>query len=243
MKSVLERNIKGKKIGMPKEYFIDGMDIEVKQKILDAAKKLENLGAIIEEVSLPHTKYALSVYYVLVPSEISSNMARFDGIRYGENRGFEKDLEEFYLDNRNLFEDEVKRRIVIGTYTLAKGYSDKYYSRAMKVRSLIKRDFDEVYKQVDALITPISPTPAWDLGQKTDNPLEMYLADIFTVSANCAGIPGISLPCGFKYSEKKFGVDKDGNDCNALPIGLQILGPEMSEDLICNIAYQYEQNK
>ena len=243
VRKVLDKSIKGKKIGLPKEYFIDGMDSDVKQKVMESAKKLESLGAVIEEVSLPHTKYALAVYYVLVPSEISSNMARYDGIRYGENLGFDKELEDFYLDNRNLFEDEVKRRIVIGTYTLAKGYSDKYYNTAMKVRSLIKKDFDEVYKKVDALITPISPTCAWDLGQKIYDPLEMYLADIFTVSANCAGIPGISIPCGFKSSMSKFGVDKDGIDCMELPIGLQILGPELSEDLICNIAYQYEQNK
>lgn len=243
IRRVLDQSIKGKVIGIPKEYFIDGMDVDVKQKVQDSIKKLESLGAKIEEISLPYTKYALPVYYVLVPSEISSNMARFDGIRYGENSGFEKELEDFYLDNRAMLEDEVKRRIMIGTYALTKGYADKYYHTAMKVRSLIKKDFENAFKNVDAIVTPISPSCAWDIGQKVDDPLEMYLADIFTVSANCAGIPGISLPCGSKKSEKAFGLDKDGKECFELPVAMQILGPELSEDLLCNIAYQFEQNK
>lgn len=238
----LQQDIKGTKIGLPKEYFIDGMDDDVSIAVKNAAKKFESMGAIIEEISLPHTKYALPVYYVLVPSEISSNMGRFDGIRYGESSSYDQSLENFYLENRELLEEEVKRRIMIGTFTLTKGYADAYYKTAMRVRSLIIQDFNEAYKKVDVILTPISPTVAWDIGEKVDDPLQMYLADIFTVSANCAGIPGLSIPCGFKMSkdEKGFGVDKDGKVCDKLPIGMQILGPKWSEDLICRVGWNFE---
>jgi aspartyl-tRNA(Asn)/glutamyl-tRNA(Gln) amidotransferase subunit A len=242
IKKLLNKDIKGIKIGLPKEYFLDGGDEDIKKSILDASEKLKQLGAIIKEVSLPHTKYALPVYYILVPSEISSNMGRYDGIRYGTNKGYEKELDEFYLENRDVLEPEVKRRIMIGTYTLTKGYAEKYYNTAMKVRTLIKRDFTECFNEVDLILTPSSPTVAWDIGQKNNDPLEMYLADIFTVSANCAGIPGISVPCGFKNFEAPIGTDKDGENCTKLPISMQLLGPELSEELICNVANIFEKN-
>ncbi|QQG43400.1 MAG: Asp-tRNA(Asn)/Glu-tRNA(Gln) amidotransferase subunit GatA [Candidatus Daviesbacteria bacterium] len=204
--------IKRLKVGVPKEYFGEGLDPKVKQVIEDAIKKLEELGAEIVEVSLPHSEYALAAYYIIVPSEVSSNMARFDGIRYGFGR--EK------------IGPEVKRRIMLGTYTLSTGYYDEYYAKAAKVRTLIKGDFDKAFEKVDVIVGPVSPTTAWNLGEKVDDPLTMYLADIYTISANLAGIPGLSVPCGFS---------------EGLPVGLQILGKQFDEETILRVGYAYEQ--
>lgn len=200
------------KIGLPKEYFSQGLDKKVEEKIKEAIKKLERQGAEIIEVSLPHTSYALAVYYIIQPSEVSSNLARYDGLRYGFDRTF--------------FSDEAKRRIMLGTYALSAGYYEAYYLKAMKVRTLIKKDFDEVFKKVDLLLTPVSPTLPFKIGEKTTNPLEMYLSDIYTVTANLAGIPGLAIPAGL--------VD-------GLPVGFQLLGPQLNEELLFQVAYSYEQ--
>jgi len=208
----LQKDIKGLKIGIPKEYFQEGLDKDVKNKAQEAINEFEKMGVKIEEVSLPHTKYALAVYYIIQPAEVSSNLARYDGIRYGSGR--------------EMFADEAKRRIMLGTFTLSSGYWEAYYLKAMKVRALIKKDFDKVFEKVDALFTPVSPTLPFKIGEKTADPLKMYLSDIYTVTANLAGIPGISVPAGF---------------VNNLPLGLQILGPHFSEDLLFRLAYHYEQ--
>lgn len=200
------------KIGIPREYFQEGIDKKVKTVVEKAIKKLENLGAKIISVSLPHTKYALAVYYIIQPSEVSSNLARYDGIRFGSPR--------------DKFADEAKRRIMLGTFTLSAGYYEAYYLKAMQVRTLIKNDFEKAFAKVDVIVAPVSPTPPFRLGEKIDDPLKMYLSDIFTVTANLAGIPGLAIPAGF--------VDE-------LPIGIQILGPQFSEDLLFQVGYAYEQ--
>ncbi len=210
--SRLQAGVKGLKVGVPKEYFGEGLDPKVKKVIEEAIKKLEELGAEIVEVSLPHSEYALAAYYIIVPSEVSSNMARYDGIRYGKER--------------ESIGAEVKRRIMLGTYALSTGYYDEYYSKAAKVRTLVKQDFEKAFQKVDAIVGPVSPTTAWNLGEKVDDPLKMYLADIYTISANLAGIPGVSVPCGFS----------DG-----LPVGLQILGKQFDEETILRVGYAYEQ--
>ncbi len=208
----LKKGIRGLKIGVPKEYFIEGMDLKVKEKVREAVKVLEKLGAEILEISLPHAKYALAVYYIIQPSEVSSNLARYDGIRYGFPR--EK------------FADEARRRIMLGTYTLSAGYYEAYYLKAMQVRTLIKKDFDEAFKKVDVLVAPVSPSLPFKLGEKVADPLKMYLSDIFTVTANLAGIPGLAIPAGF---------------VNGLPVGIQILGPQFSEEILFQVGYAYEQ--
>ncbi|MBU1000489.1 Asp-tRNA(Asn)/Glu-tRNA(Gln) amidotransferase subunit GatA [Patescibacteria group bacterium] len=209
----LQTGIKGLKVGIPKEYFEKGLDPKVKSVIKEAIQKLEELGAEIIEISLPHSKYALAIYYIIVSSEISSNMARYDGIRYGLSR---QDLGQ-----------EVKRRIMLGTFALSSGYWDDYYAQAAKARTLIKQDFDKAFKQVDVIAGPVSPTTAWNLGEKIDDPLKMYLSDIYTISANLAGIPGLSVPCGFSEN---------------LPVGLQILGKQWDEETILRVGYAYEQS-
>ncbi|OGE29741.1 glutaminyl-tRNA synthase (glutamine-hydrolyzing) subunit A [Candidatus Daviesbacteria bacterium RIFCSPHIGHO2_01_FULL_40_11] len=209
---VLEAKIKGLKIGLPKEYFGAGLDKGVERVVKEAIKKLEELGAEIIEVSLPNSEYAVAAYYILVPSEISSNYARFDGIRYGGTR-----------DN---FGEEVKRRIMLGTYSLSSGYYDDYYAKAARVRTLVKQDFEKAFEKVDVIVGPVSPTTAWNLGDKVDNPLKMYLSDIYTISANLAGIPGLSVPCGFS---------------EGLPVGLQILGKQWDEETILRAGFVYEQ--
>ncbi|MDP3973708.1 MAG: Asp-tRNA(Asn)/Glu-tRNA(Gln) amidotransferase subunit GatA [Candidatus Daviesbacteria bacterium] len=208
----LQSGIRGLKIGVPSEYFEEGLDPKVKQVIQDAIKKLEELGAEIVEVSLPHSQYAVAVYYILMSSEVSSNLARFDGIRYGKGR--------------DQFGAEAKRRIMLGTYSLSSGYWDDYYAQAAKVRTLVKQDFEKAYQKVDVIIGPVSPTVAWDFGAKLDDPLAMYLSDIYTIPANLTGIPGISLPCGF--------VDD-------LPVGLHILGKFGDDMTVLQTAYAYEQ--
>ncbi len=211
-KTYSEKDIKGVKIGLPKKYFSKGLDKRVKERTEKAVKVLEKQGVKIEEISLPNTEYAIACYYIIQPAEVSSNLARYDGIRYGNNRTY--------------FGDEAKRRIILGTYVLSSGYYEAYYKRAMLIRTLIKRDFDKAFKKVDAIITPISPTLPWKLGERVDDPLKMYLSDIFTVTANLSGIPGLSVPIGF---------------IDGLPTGMQILGPQFSEKLLFKIGYAYEQ--
>lgn len=229
----LNRSLNGVRIGLPKEYMIDGIDPVVKAAVESAIKQLQSLGAEILEVSLPHTEYAVSVYYILATAEASANLARFDGVRYGHRADNVSDLFDHYARTRaEGFGAEVKRRIILGTYVLSSGYYDAYYLRAQKVRELIRRDFANAFEKVDALASPTSPGPAFKFGEKTADPLQMYLADIFTIAANLAGICGISVPCGFAEaaSGKK------------LPIGLQLLGRALDEARLFQIAHAYEQS-
>jgi aspartyl-tRNA(Asn)/glutamyl-tRNA(Gln) amidotransferase subunit A len=225
--AVIGRDIGGMKIGIPEEYFVEGMDKEVETAVKDAIKTLESLGAIPVPVSLPHTGYAVATYYIIATSEASSNLARYDGVKYGF-RAYGKDLMDMYVQTRAQgFGTEVKRRIILGTYSLSSGYYDAYYKKAQQVRTLIKRDFEEAFKTVDVIVTPTSPTAAFRIAEKTSDPLQMYLSDIFTISINLAGVPGISIPCGFTS--------------NNLPIGLQIIGRHFDEENILKVAYAYEQ--
>jgi len=228
----LGQEIKGLKIGIPKEYFIEGMDEDVEDSVHSAIKKLESIGAIPVEVSLPHTGYAVATYYILATSEASSNLARYDGVKYGfraVSQFGKEDLLEMYMNTRSHgFGTEVKRRIMLGTYALSAGYYDAYYKKGQQVRTLIKQDFDNVFKDVDVIVTPTSPSAAFKIGEKAADPLQMYLSDIFTISVNLAGMPAISIPCGFTR--------------NNLPIGLQIIGKHFDEESILKIAYAYEQS-
>jgi aspartyl-tRNA(Asn)/glutamyl-tRNA(Gln) amidotransferase subunit A len=226
----LSGDIKGLKLGLPREYMIGGLAPEVKQAIDAAVKQLEKLGAEIMEISLPHTDYAVATYYIIATAEASANLARFDGIRYGA-RVTGADPIELYSKTRGAgFGAEVKRRIILGTYVLSSGYYDAYYLRAQKVRTLIRNDFLKAFETVDAIITPTSPVPAFKVGEKSADPLQMYLTDIFTISCNLAGNCGISVPCGFTASQPK------------LPIGLQLLGKPFGEETILQIAHAYEQS-
>lgn len=227
--AALDGKIKGLKIGLPKEYFIGGLDKEVTDAVNAAVKQLEKLGAEIVEISLPHTDYAVAVYYIIATAEASANLARFDGIRYGL-RVDGSDPIELYSKTRGAgFGPEVKRRIILGTYVLSSGYYDAYYLRAQKVRTLIRQDFLKAFEKVDLVVTPTTPTPAFKAGEKSDDPMQMYLSDIFTISCNLAGIPGVSLPCGFSTSPK-------------LPIGLQLLGKPFGEEALLRAAHAYEQS-
>ena len=229
----LGRDLKGIRIGLPKEYMIEGVDPAVKTAVTASVKQLQALGAEIVEVSLPHTDYAVSVYYILATAEASANLARFDGVRYGHRADNIANLFDHYARTREEgFGAEVKRRIILGTYVLSSGYYDAYYLRAQKVRELIRRDFVKAFEKVDALASPTAPTPAFKLGEKTADPLQMYLADTFTIAANLAGICGISVPCGFASSESR----------KKLPIGLQLLGKALDEARIFQIAHAYEQS-
>src|SRR6059058_2600792 len=224
-------DLRGVRLGVPKEYLIEGIDPQVKTAIDTAVKQMNSLGAEIVEVSLPHTDYAVAVYYILATAEASANLARFDGVRYGYRAENPRDMLDLYGRTREQgFGPEVKRRIILGTYVLSSGYYDAYYLRAQKVRELIRQDFAEAFEKVDALISPTSPVPAFKLGERTADPLQMYLADIFTIAANLAGICGISVPCGF--------TEVDGH---RLPIGLQLLGKPLDEARILQIAHAYEQ--
>lgn len=224
----LEKGVSGLRIGLPKEFFIAGTQKEVNGAVLSAVKKLESLGAIIENISLPHAEYALAVYYVLVPCEISANMARYDGIHFGHRSSLGKTADEnITLSRSEAFEDELKRRIMIGTFALSAGYYEAFYKRASQVRALIIDDFRKVFEKVDLIISPTSPTTAFKLGERINDPLKMYLADVFTVAVSVAGIPAISLPCGF--------------DNNNLPIGLQIMANQFDEERMFAAAYAYEQ--
>jgi aspartyl-tRNA(Asn)/glutamyl-tRNA(Gln) amidotransferase subunit A len=223
----LEKPVRGLKIGVAEEYLGEGLDPEVRAAIANAVEKLSKLGCDIVDVSLPHTQYAISAYYIIATAEASSNLARFDGVRYGYRASDAKTLSEMYRRTRDQgFGAEVKRRIMLGTYALSAGYYDAYYLKAQKVRALLTRDFEQAFKKVDVIVTPTSPTTAFKLGEKVDDPLAMYLADIYTVTANIAGVPGISVPCG-ETKEK-------------LPIGLQILGKHFDEATILRVAAAYE---
>jgi aspartyl-tRNA(Asn)/glutamyl-tRNA(Gln) amidotransferase subunit A len=224
----LDKPVRGVKLGVAKEYFGEGLDDEVRQAVEAAIDKLKGLGCEIVPVSLPHTPYAIPTYYLIATAEASANLARFDGVRYGHRARGVKTLSEMYRRSRDGgFGAEVKRRIMLGTYALSAGYYDAYYLKAQKVRTLLTRDFDEAFRKVDAIVTPTSPTAAFRLGEKSNDPLAMYLADIYTVTADLAGIPGISVPCG-ETKEK-------------LPIGLQILGRHFDESTILRVAHAYEQ--
>jgi aspartyl-tRNA(Asn)/glutamyl-tRNA(Gln) amidotransferase subunit A len=224
-------DLKGLRIGIPKEYFVDGMEAGVRMAVDAAVKQIISLGAEPVEISLPHTEYAVAVYYIVATAEASANLARFDGVRYGRRSSESKDLLSLYQKTRaEGFGREVKRRIILGTYVLSSGYYDAYYLRAQKVRTLIRRDFDQAFTKVDAIVSPTSPETAFRLGEKTDDPLKMYLADIFTIATNLAGICGISLPCGFSQ--------RDGVE---LPVGLQLLGRPFGESRLLRIAHAYEQ--
>lgn len=223
----MEKPVKGLRIGVAKEYFGEGLDGEVRAVVEAGIQKLASLGCEIVEISLPHTKYAVPAYYIVATAEASSNLARFDGVRYGFRAASARSLSEMYRRSRDEgFGAEVKRRIMLGTYALSAGYYDAYYLKAQKVRTLLTRDFDEAFRKVDAIVSPTSPTAAFKLGEKTDDPLAMYLADIYTVTANLAGIPGISIPCG----ETK----------NKLPIGMQILGKHFDEATVLRVAGAFE---
>lgn len=208
----IKKGVKGLKIGIPKEYFIDGVDPKVKELTEKALKTLEKQGAQLVDVSLPHTKYAIAVYYIIMPSEVSSNLARYDGIRYGNTRA--------------AFGDEARRRIMLGTFALSAGYYDAYYNKAMQVRTLLRQDFEKAFEKVDVIITPVSPTKPFKIGEKTSDPLAMYLSDILTVTLNLTGNPGLSVPTGF---------------IEGLPTGMQIIGPHFSEDLLYQVGFSYEQ--
>ena len=230
--AALGEGLKGVRLGMPKEYFVGGIDPQVDAAIRAAIQHYEGLGAEIVEVSLPHTEHAVGVYYIIATAEASANLARFDGVRYGHRAENITNLLEHYGKTREEgFGPEVKRRIILGTYVLSSGYYDAYYLRAQKVRTLIRRDFTEAFGKVDAIVCPTSPEPAFKVGERSDDPLKMYLADIFTIAANLAGICGISIPCGFARIDGK-----------PLPIGLQILGKPFDESNLLKIANAYEQS-
>ncbi|MFQ3647159.1 MAG: Asp-tRNA(Asn)/Glu-tRNA(Gln) amidotransferase subunit GatA [Anaerolineae bacterium] len=223
----LQGGVKGLKIGLPREYFGDGLEPDVEKAVMEAVAFLQSLGAEVVDITLPHTKYGLATYYIIATSEASANLARFDGVRYGP-RVDKGDLIETYKATRSAgFGDEVKRRIMLGTYALSAGYYDAWYGKAQAVRTLIKRDYEQAFQEVDVLCAPITPTTAFKFGENTADPLAMYLADVMTITANLAGICGLSVPCGF---------DRQG-----LPIGLQILGPSLAEDRIMRVAHTYEQ--
>jgi len=226
----LGKDVKGLKIGLPKEYFGEGISEEVKTAILNVAKKYEEMGATVEECSLDVTEYALATYYIIACAEASSNLGRFDGIRYGYRSEKFNDLKEIYSKSRSEgFGEEVKRRIILGTYVLSSGYYDAYYKKAQKLRTLLKDGFKKLFEKYDVLLTPTSPTVAFDIGAKIDNPLEMYMADICTVSINLAGVPAMSVPCS---------LDKEG-----MPIGFQLIGNHFAEDTLLSTAYAFEQEE
>jgi len=225
----LNKPVRGLKLGIPREFFGEGLDPEVKLAIEAAIGNAHSLGCELIDVSLPNTRYAIADYYIIAPAEASSNLARYDGVRYGERVSAPKDLSDMYKRTRSDgFGAEVKRRIMIGTYALSSGYYEAYYGRAMKVRTLIKRDYDRAFEKVDALISPVSPTAAFRIGEKISDPLSMYLSDIYTVTANLAGIPALSLPCGFTSA--------------ALPVGLQVLANQFQEAVLLRFAEAYAQS-
>lgn len=224
----LKNDVKGLKIGIPKEFFGEGINEEVKKSLQEAIKKYEEMGAEIEEFSLDIANYALATYYIVACAEASSNLGRFDGIRYGYRTENYTNLKDIYKNSRSeAFGEEVKRRIILGTYVLSSGYYDAYYKKAQQVRTLVRKEFEKAFEKYDILLIPTSPTVAFEIGTRSSNPLEMYLADICTVSVNIAGLPGISIPCGV--------------DSKNMPIGMQLIGPRFGEETILNAAYTYEQ--
>jgi aspartyl-tRNA(Asn)/glutamyl-tRNA(Gln) amidotransferase subunit A len=228
LSSCFEKDLKGLRIGYPKEYLPEGMSKEVRENFFAAMKTLEKLGARVEEISLPHTEYAIATYYIVATAEASSNLARYDGVRYTSRAGDAKSLRDLYTKSRSEgFGAEVQRRILLGTFVLSSGYYDAYYRKAQQVRTLIRADFDKAFASVDAIATPTSPTPAFELGSKTTNPLDMYLSDIFTVSVSLAGLPGLNVPSGFVPS--------------GLPLGLQLVGNPSDEAMLFRLGHFYEQ--
>ena len=224
--AALEQGVRGLRLGLPREYFVEGMQPEVESGVRAAVRELERLGAIVEPVSLPHTEYAIATYYLIATAEASSNLARYDGIRYGLRVPADS-LGAMYEASRAAgFGTEVKRRIMLGTYALSAGYYDAYYLKAQQVRTLIRRDFEQVFQRCEALVTPVAPTTAFRLGEKIADPLTMYLSDIFTISVNLAGLPGLALPCGF--------------DASGLPIGLQVIGRPFDEETVLRVGAAYE---
>jgi len=222
----LGKDIKGLRVGVPKEYFIEGIEPDVRKAFDESMAVLENQGAIPVEISLPHSEYAVATYYIICTAEASSNLARYDGVKYGL-RESGKDVIEMYKKTRHEgFGKEVKRRIILGTYVLSSGYYDAYYRKAGQVRTLMRRDFDEAFTKCDLIVTPVSPTTAFKAGERTEDPLTMYLSDIFTIPVNLAGLPGLSLPCGF--------------DQKGLPIGLHIIGKPLDEAQMLQAAYVFE---
>jgi aspartyl-tRNA(Asn)/glutamyl-tRNA(Gln) amidotransferase subunit A len=225
----LVEGLEGITVGIPREYFIEGIDPDVERAVREAVKVLEDLGGRSVEVSLPHTEYGVAAYYIIAPAEASSNLARYDGVKYGHRNREGRSLMEMYRKTRlEGFGAEVKRRIMLGTYALSAGYYDAYYKKASQVRTLIREDFLQAFKQCQVLVTPVAPTAAFTLGEKVDDPLQMYLSDVFTLPASLAGIPGMSLPCGFNRQ--------------GLPIGLQILAPHFQEGLALQVGYNFESN-
>ena len=225
----LVRDVRGIRIGIPKEYFLGGLDADVEKAIQNSMRLFEQWGAVCLEISLPHTDYALAAYYIICTAEASSNLARYDGVRYGHRSGDYSGVLDMYRKTRTEgFGPEVKRRIMLGTYALSAGYYDAYYRKAAQIRTLVKHDFDNAFKEVDIILAPISPTPAFRLGEKTSDPLQMYLSDVFTIPINMAGLPGMSIPCGF---------DRQG-----LPIGLQLVGKHFDEETIIRAAYAFEKH-
>ncbi|MDD5679679.1 MAG: Asp-tRNA(Asn)/Glu-tRNA(Gln) amidotransferase subunit GatA [Candidatus Omnitrophica bacterium] len=225
----LNSDISGLRAGVPKEYFIEGLDKEVESAVRAAINIFKKLGVKIVDISLPHTKYAVSTYYIIAPAEASSNLARFDGVQYGARCADSKNIIDMYMDTRSAgFGDEAKRRLMLGTYVLSSGYYEAYYLKALKVRTKIKEDFDRAFGECDFILTPTSPTAAFKMGEKANDPLSMYLSDIYTIPANLAGIPAISIPCGFTQK--------------GLPIGLQILAKAFKEDTIFRAAHAFEKN-
>jgi len=224
----LTNDIRGLRIGVPKEYFVEGLDPEVKSIIKEAINKLESLGAVSRQVSLTHTEYAAPVYYIIAAAEASSNLARFDGVQYGYREKSENLIQMYKLTRARGFGDEAKRRILLGTFVLSHGYYDAYYLRAGKARALIKQDFERIFSDFDCIAAPVSPTPAFKIGERTQDPLKMYLSDIYTISVNLAGIPAISVPCGFTRK--------------GLPVGLQIMAKAFNEEMIFRVAHTFERN-
>ena len=224
----LSNDVKGLKVGIPKEYFAKGLDADVEKSVQEGIKTLESMGMQTVEVSLPHTQYAVATYYILACAEASANLSRYDGVKYGYRSEHSDNLMDMYTNTREEgFGEEVKRRILLGTFVLSSGYYDAYYLKGQKARTLIKQDFEEAYKKCDLMVSPIAPIPAFKLGEKLDDPLQMYLSDIFTISANLAGIPAMSIPCGQSQDN--------------LPIGLQLMGNHFDEATLLNFAHQYQQ--
>ena len=228
-KTFLVKDVKGIRIGIPDEYFVEGMDPDVEKAVREAVKLFEAWGARVEKISLPHTEYAVAIYYIIATAEASSNLARYDGVKYGYRSKEYRDLLEMYSRTRaEGFGQEVKRRIILGTYVLSAGYYDAYYRKASQVRTLMRKDFEEAFQKVDVILTPTAPTPAFKIGEKVEDPLQMYLSDIHTIPVNLAGIPAMVVPCGFS---------REG-----LPIGLQIMGRHFDEGSLIRVAYTFEQN-
>ncbi|MGL4522134.1 MAG: amidase family protein, partial [Bacilli bacterium] len=224
----LTGDIKGLRIGLPSEYFGEGVDAGVRDAVQKAIAKLEELGATVHEVSLPHSKYGIATYYLLASSEASANLARFDGVRYGHRAENPQNLMDLYKRSRSEgFGEEVKRRIMLGTFALSSGYYDAYYKKSQQVRTLIKQDFEKAFQSVDVIVGPTTPTPAFEIGSNTKDPLTMYANDLLTIPMNLAGVPAISVPCGF---------------ANGLPVGLQIIGKHFDESTVYKVAHAYEQH-